>query len=599
MKVSRKWLQKYFNEELPEGQVFADTFTFHAFEVEEQEGDLLDLKVLPDRAGYALSHRGIAYELSATLGIPLKYDPLREPLTPLKETDKLVIETDPAYVVRHMGAIIRGVKVGPSPEWLKDALATVGQRSINNVVDILNYVLLDIGQPSGVFDLGKIQLENGVTKISIRRAKTGEKIKVLTGETYELSEDMFVFTDAVGGTLLDIAGIKGGLDSGVTESTTDIFLSVGNYDGTLIRRASQKLKLFTDASQRYQNRPSPQLCAYGMRDILALLKEIAGGEFIGAVDFYPSPKQLASVTTTRSRINGLLGSDFSQEEILNVFKRLNLITKVDGEEFTVTPPFERTDLTIPEDLAEETGRILGYDRVAPKELPAPSVSPDQARFCGIERMKDELVEQGFIEVSTQSFAKKGDILLANPLDKSRPYLRTSLEEGLTDALKKAKEYAPLILPPNRKPKLFEVGSVFPTAGEYVELCMTEVAWEGTPTHDNLNVAKLEEYGKEYEPKRYDLSPFKPFSQYPYIVRDVAIWVPNATEPVEVLNQIKQAAGELAHKVTLFDRFEKVGKTSLAYRIIFQSFDRTLTEVEVNQIMAKIGAILVDKGFEIR
>ena len=163
--------------------------------------------------------------------------------------------------------------------------------------------MLDIGQPSGAFDAGKLVLENDVMKIDIRRAKSGEKITVLTGEEYSLAPEIFAFMDACGGSLLDIAGIKGGLASGITEATTDLFISVGNYDGTLIRRASQKLKLFTDASLRYQNRPSPELTAYGMQAILALIKEVAGGTLIGVVDVYPKKTERKKVSVTAEAVS--------------------------------------------------------------------------------------------------------------------------------------------------------------------------------------------------------------------------------------------------------------------------------------------------------
>ncbi len=296
MKVSRKWLQKYFDAELPSTEALSEALTFHAFEIEEAEGDILDVKVLPDRACYALSHRGIASELSAILKLPMKEDPLLAPLPSWNETEKLTITADPAYVIRHTGALVTGVSVGLSPAWLSDALAAVGQRSINNVVDVLNYVMLDIGQPSGAFDTGTMGNTDGAIHVDIRRAKEGEKITVLTGESYTLTPDIFAFTDAVGGGLLDIAGIKGGLSSGVTEATTSLFLSAGTYDPTLLRRASQKLRLFTDASARYQNRPSPELTAYGMRNILALLAEVAGGTCVGVVDFYPKKEEIPNVS---------------------------------------------------------------------------------------------------------------------------------------------------------------------------------------------------------------------------------------------------------------------------------------------------------------
>ena len=164
----------------------------------------------------------------------------------------------------------------------------------------------------------------------------------------------------------------------------------------------------------------------------------------------PSGASLPPVTVSLAQVNGILGSSFSQKEVEDVFKRLGLETKVAGEVFTVTPPSSRPDIAIPEDLVEEAGRMLGYDRVLATELPPIAGVPDQARFRGIERMKDSLIEQGFTEVSTQSFVTKGDIMLANPLDQTRPALRTSLEENLQEALAQAKQYEAIILAPKQK-----------------------------------------------------------------------------------------------------------------------------------------------------
>ena len=522
MKVSRNWLQKYFDAKLPEGQELADLFTFHSFEVDEQDGDLLELKVLPDRAGYALSHRGVASELATALGVPMKKDPLRAALPTYLESAALSIEIeDPKKCMRYIGAVVRGVKVGPSPAWLKEALESVGQRSINNIVDATNYVMLDIGQPLHAFDAGKLAHDgrDGEYAILVRTAKAGEWIETLGGEMYELSVGTLLIVDESRNTPIGIAGVKGGKAAEVDLSTMDIVLEAANFDGPTIRKSSQKLKLFTDASLRFQNRPAPELCAYGMRDVLALITEIAGGEVEGVIDIYPNPAVPKPVSITLERINSLLGSSFAAAEVSDVFSRLGLgihvasSTKGERESFTVMPPFERTDLIIPEDLVEEVGRILGYDRLPPTELPPIAGEPDQARFRGTERMKDQLVAQGFIEVSTQSFTKKGDVMLANPLDQKKPALRTSLKENLDEALVQARYSAPLVLAPGEKPKLFEVGSVFPKEGERVELRMTETvsAWgKDFPTVDNLSKASLEEYGKDYVPKRYELGPFKPF-----------------------------------------------------------------------------------------
>lgn len=632
MKVSRKWLQKFFDTDLPEGQELADLFTFHSFEVDEQEGDLLDLKVLPDRAGYALSHRGVASELAAALQVPLKEDPLREPLTAYPESKELHVAWDntaEGKVRRYIGAAVHGVKVGPSPAWLKEALESVGQRSINNVVDATNYVMLNIGQPLHAFDAGKMGgWKESKYFIDVRSALGPENITVLGGDEYTLDEQTLV----IGGhdknesaVPLGIAGIKGGAFAEVDASTTDIVVEAANFDGPTTRRTAQKLKLFTDASLRFQNRPSPELAAYGMRDVLALIQEIAGGEVEGVVDVHPNPITPKPVSITLGRINSLLGSSFSTDEVHGTFERLGLSTEVRDERFTVTPPFERTDLVIPEDLVEEVGRVLGYDRLPATQLPLLKGEPDQARFRGTERMKDQLVEQGFIEVSTQSFAKKGDIVLANPLDKKMPALRTSLRENLGAALAQARHAAPLVLAPGQKPKLFEVGAVFPKVGEHVELRMTETVKEwgdNFPTVDNLSEATLEEYGKGYTPKRYKLGPFKPFSQYPFIVRDVAAWAPDgkteeATREFILKMIVKVPEGKSANqypvpqtvgsavgpanlvRMEFLDRFEKDGRTSYAYRLVFQSFERTLTDEEANAAMETVAKALSDAGYEVR
>ncbi|MEK7144667.1 MAG: phenylalanine--tRNA ligase subunit beta [Patescibacteria group bacterium] len=604
MKISQKWLQNYFDTLLPSAEKLDDVLTFHAFEIEEASGDMLDVKVLPNRAADCLSHRGIAKELSAILDIPLKNDPLRSDVGTYDVPTSLKVEIeDPKKCLRYMGGVVKGVKVGPSPAWLKEALEAVEQRSINNIVDATNYVMLDIGQPLHAFDAGKLEMKEGKYAILVRGAKEDEKITTLSNEEFNLNSGALLITDAHSGGAIGIAGVKGGKSAEVTADTTDLIVESANFEGTSIRRTAQALRLSTDASQRFQNRPSPELAAYGMRDVLTLITDIAGGEVIGVVDEYPaSPERSREVSVTLEKINSVLGSDFSNIEVEDALKRLALPYMVVNDTFTVTPPFERTDLTIPEDLVEEVGRIVGYDRIPATELPPIFSTPDQTRYRGIERMRDQMVEQGYTEVSTQSFAKKGDIALANPLDKAKPALRTSLEQNLQEALAQAKYYAPLVLAPNEKPKLFEVGTVFPKEGEHIELRMTErvVAWgDKADVVDNLSVAKLEDYGKEYEPKRYELGTYKPFSVYPFITRDIALWIPEETEAREPERIIRENAGELLVRLDQFDRFEKEGKVSLAFRLVFESMERTLTDDEVNGVMEKISAALRAAGYEVR
>lgn len=632
MKVSTQWLQKYFALPLPSTAVIADALTFHAFEIEEVGDGMLDIKVLPNRAADCLSHRGIAKELSAILNIPLLEDPLRGalPAFPKKAALAVVIE-DPKKCLRYMGALVKRVKVGPSPAWLKEALESVGQRSINNIVDATNYVMLDIGQPLHAFDAHKISTFVGgsLCQLAVRGARTGEKIETLSRDLLELPEGVLLITDMGAESPIGIAGVKGGIAAEITTSTMDIIVESANFDGTTIRRAAQVLKLFTDASLRFQNRPSPELAAYGMRDALALITAIAGGEVEGVADEYPDrPMVRPGVSVSLAKINSILGSNFSKKEVEMVFKRLGFETKITSESFIVTPPFERADITIPEDLVEEVGRIQGYDKISASELPSWEGSPDQARYRGIERMKDQLVEQGFTEISTQSFAKKGDVVLANPLDKTKPALRTSLRENLEEALERAKQYAPLVLTPHEKFKLFEIGTVFPKEGEYLELQTTERGFDGelsrtvaawglpaqagdaATMRDNLSVAKLEDYGKDYTPKEHKLGAYQPFSIYPFIVRDVALWVSKETKAEDVEAIIRVNAGELAQKIYLFDTFVKParaddaggdGKKSFAFRMVLQSFERTLLDAEANVVYKKVVKALqaANKDWQVR
>ena len=630
MKVSRAWLQKYFDTELPSVEQLADALTFHSSEVEEVAGDMLDVKVLPDRACYALSHRGIAHEISAALKLPLKHDPLRESLPELPSTNTLMVaDCDPKLAPRYMLAHIKDVKVGPSPAWLKDALESVGQRSINNIVDAANYVMLDLGQPLHAFDAAKVPQKDGTYVVTVRKAYEGERLTTLTGEEYVLPEDTLLIVDG-DDTPIGIAGIKGGKSSEVNESTTDLLLEAANFDGTHTRRAAQALKLFTDASTRLQNRPSPDLVPYGLHAAAALIQEVAGGELVGGIDVYPEPQEKVELTVSLARVNGILGTTYTADDMSTALNRLALPNRPEGDALVINVPFERCDLRLPEDIAEEIGRILGYEHLGTPELPHLDEAPDLARFRGIERIKDTLLERGYIELSTQSFASAGDVELANPLQSDRPWLRAELAENMRDALTRAKRESPRTLGPESSLKLFEIGTVFTKHGEYLSLALGYEALTGKPnplaltddlqalvdlvpdsglmmpTHDStvaevsLAATALEKLGEGYEPKQITLGAFRPYTVYPFALRDVAVWTPEGTEESEVALTIQGAAGELLLRMDLFDRFEKDTQISYAYRLVFEAPDRTLSDADLDPLMARVTEALEAKdGWKVR
>jgi len=629
MKTSRKWLQGYFDNELPDTDAIADALTFRVAEVEEAKGDLIDVNILPDRAAYMLSHRGVAIEIAAALELQLSRDPLKETLSSFPGTDRVSVTLDTeGKCTRYSGALIEGVKVGPSPDWLREALEAVGQRSINNVVDATNYVMLDIGQPLHAFDAAKLTVRDGGYAIAVRASRAEESITTLTGETYTLPEGTLLIGDGnADGKALGIAGVKGGIEAAVTEKTTDLIIEAASFDGTQVRKTAQALKLFTDASSRFQNKPSSALAGYGMANVIALIQKVAGGELVGVTDVFPNPPELQTASVSLARINEILGTAFTAEDVRGAFARLGFSYTDVEDTFTVLAPFERNDIQIAEDLAEEVGRSIGYDRVESKELALLEGVPDQARFRGIEAVRDFLAERGFSEISTPSFAPEGEIELANPLQSDRPYLRASLITSLKDALTRAAGVAPRVLGPAPFVKLFEIGSVFTKHGEALFLSMGVVAVGGKPAQAaealkenvavleqdllqipaaahltldgqmmelNLGKLNLEKLGEEYAPISVRMGTYTPFSLYPSALRDIAVWTPEGTEESEVANAIVSEAGEYLARIDLFDRFEKDGRISYAFRLVFESGERTLADTDLDPAMERVTAALNQK-----
>ncbi|MEK7107015.1 MAG: phenylalanine--tRNA ligase subunit beta, partial [Patescibacteria group bacterium] len=394
MRISRNWLQTFFEASLPDARVLSDALTFHAFEIESVEGDVLGVKVTPNRGHDCLSHRGIAKEISATLNIPMKNDPLalRFNLNPRAEAVKISIE-NPKLCARYIAGYIQGVKVGPSPDWLRESLESIGQKSINNIVDAANFAMFNLGQPLHAFDAERLassqqstkgtavcspSLRSGTNrepvagskyKIQVRNAKKGEKITTLDNKEYALSESMLVIADANADVAIGIAGVKGGKTAEVNGATTDIIIESANFDGASVRTTAQALKLRTDASQRFEQAISPEIAAHAMRAAVDLILKLAGGELIGFVDEYPRPQENKNKTVSVSlqKINAVLGTKFTESEVSNAFKRLGLLYKYSEASprciFKVEVPFERLDLEIAEDLVEEVGRIVGYEKI--------------------------------------------------------------------------------------------------------------------------------------------------------------------------------------------------------------------------------------------
>ncbi len=247
--ISYNWL-KWYIPEAPEASKLADVFNYHLCEVESVEkrpdGDFIfDLNILPNRAHDLLSHQGVARELASLLNIKFA-DPTPKYKIPESKPTILKIDIQSDKCRRYMGRIVRNVKVGPSPEWVVQHLASIGQRSINNMVDAANIVMFDCGQPTHVFDLNKTK-----EKLIIRQAKEGEKLITLDNRDWKLESSYLIIADQK--EPLVVAGIKGGKIAEVEENTKDIILEVANFDPTSIRKTAQELNIVTDSKKRFEN----------------------------------------------------------------------------------------------------------------------------------------------------------------------------------------------------------------------------------------------------------------------------------------------------------------------------------------------------------
>lgn len=633
MKVSRNWLQNYFKQPLPDAAELDHALTFHAFEIEEVEekgtDSIIDVKILANRAADCLSHRGVAKEFSAILNIPLKEDPFRKELPTYPVSSLLTVSVDdPTLCDRYIGAVIENVKVGPSPVWLREALENVGQRSINNVVDATNYVMLDLGQPLHAFDADKLSKKDDRWHITVRAGKEGEKITTLSNEERTLSPENLLITDGKTDAVLGIAGVKGGKMAEVTESTTSIILEAAHFNYASVRKTAQKLRLPTDASKRFENNIAPFTAGFGMHAAIALILEIAGGRCEGIVDTNSAVPPVRKVSVDRQKINGHLGTMLSKEHIADALLRLGLPYIENDETYTVTVPFERVDLTIPEDLVEEVGRIVGYESVTATPIP-PITSPVSInkRFYYAQKIRQALIALGFDEVMTYAMQEKGVVEIANPIASDKAFLRSSLQKGMVAALQINSANAPLL--GKDSVLLFEIGSVFADAEETVHMALISGARKKpaalldaamaaieTAIGTTVELVLTEEAYREFnldaliakltEPTTYetfsvvtDGNKYKTINPYPFALRDIAFWAPETTNSESISAIIKETAGPFLVRLDQFDEFKKGGRVSYAFHLVFQSPTKTLGDQEITGAMNAVTAALQKAGFEVR
>jgi phenylalanyl-tRNA synthetase beta chain len=620
---------------------------------------ILELEITPNRSDW-LSHLGVAREIGVFTGTPVKTLAPPQPKN-IEQASRLL--SDPSdritfYTLRK----ISGVKVGPSPEWLTDRLAAVGLRSINNVVDITNYVLFELGQPLHAFDAAKISGD-----IRVRDAVVGENFRALDGKDYKLSSGSQVIADNNGPVAL--AGVMGGEGSGVTDSTTDIFLESAFFDPSRVRRASRSLGLFSDSSYRFERGVDPEAVTIASARAVELILQFAGGTASETLEIAGELPLRTKISLRHDRVRSGLGLDISNNEIDSALARVGLVNLGAGE---WEIPGYRREVLREADLIEEVARVVGIEKIPSRAegLFAAGSDADAAYDFAME-LRRKLAGMGFHEARTSTLVSNADaadfgdsVALKNPFGDDQSQLRNSLLTGLFSAVIHNLDQGAKSIP------LFEVGRIFSPEGEFPRLALVATGerfatdWRGgairswdvfdllgavrelgllettplsNPPSPFGSAAEVFLLGKKIgllgqlhpcEARKlganaavlaaeFDLSVWRllvsrnqttaPLAKFPGSARDIAFTAPLSLPYGGVRALIESLKEPLLESIGLFDLFtdpkgEKIpaDKKSLAVSLSFRSPERTLTADEVNAATDRIRAALRAKeGIEFR
>ncbi|MBI2906103.1 MAG: phenylalanine--tRNA ligase subunit beta [Chloroflexi bacterium] len=425
---------------------------------------VLDLDITPNRPD-CLSMIGIAREVAALTGQKVRLPELvyAEEGDPVEQQASVEI-LDADLCPRYCASLITGVAIRPSPLWMQERLTAAGMRPINNIVDVTNYVMMEYGQPLHSFDYDQL----ADRKIIVRRAREGECLTTLDGQKCPITTDTLVIADGMSPVAL--AGVMGGAASEVTEETKNILLESANFNRTSIRRTAAELRMRTEASLRFEKGLSPELPQPALRRATQLMLELGGGKVAwGIIDIYPGRKAAEPIVLTSRRLSGVLGVAFSAEETAKILRSLGFdcqVTDPDAWAMFVTVPYWRTDIRLPDDLAEEVARMVGYDSIPNTTLGGrvPELqSMPMLEFK--ERVRDLLACCGMREVNAYSLTSltllgkvecpsPTPLRVANPMTVEQEYLRTTLRAGIlaTFAANERHEDAGI--------RIFEVGRVY-------------------------------------------------------------------------------------------------------------------------------------------
>lgn len=436
-----------------------------AVDAVEQRGDdaVLDVEV-PSNRGDCLSHVGIARELAVGENSTVQ-SPKSEVQNATGSTSDFTSVTidDPDLCPRYAARIVRGAKIGPSPDWLVKKLEAIGQRPINNVADITNYVLHELGQPLHAFDLAKLAEQ----RIVVRRARRGEKVKTLDGVERTLDEQMLVIADA--SRPVAVAGVMGGEESEISDTTTDILIESAYFNAQSVRRTAKVLGLNTEASHRFERGTDPEGVIRAQERCVRLICEIAGGTATeDALDVYPNPIKSREVGLRPTRVEGITSLKVEVGEMQRILTALGFDQREqDGGMLRFTVPSWRHDVSIEEDLVEEVARHTGYGQIQEALPPANSAGEYHStesrkralRTALAARSYDEAISFSFVEQTNDFelipvFGTSEAVVLTNPIIEEASQMRKTLLPGLLKSVHHNINHG------TRNVSLFELGRVF-------------------------------------------------------------------------------------------------------------------------------------------
>lgn len=474
MLVSFNWLREFIDVQVEPVELGQElTMTGLAVDAVEDSGDdtILELDITSNR-GDCLSHLGVAREVCAAFDLDV-----RRPEFQLEEVDRSAEEVfsisiaEPDLCRRYCGRYIEGVQIGPSPDWMVRRLASVGVRSINNVADVTNYVLMELGHPLHAFDADTLEGQ----EIIVRRAELEETIETLDGEKRELDPSMLVIADS--NRAVALAGVMGGIDTEISSPTTNVLLESAWFDPMTTRKTARALNLSTEASYRFERGADIEMALHACDRAAMLIHELAGGKiYRDVIDVYPGRQGAPEARLRRRRILEYLGMEVPEQAVVRTFTRLGF-EPVDSDEegWSVRVPTHRHDISTEEDLMEEIARHHGYDRF-PSTLPAWAGQGRALPWAEGERgIHATLSGLGYSEACTIPFSSEkmergfapdlDPVVILNPLSEEAPALRTSMVPGMLRSLLWNLNRG------TRDVQLYEIGKIYPTDGERRQLVL--------------------------------------------------------------------------------------------------------------------------------